>query len=456
MSFRKADSLISMLGIILLAACQAQTAPQSYEDTFIHTHVSVAFTVQWADEFVRQVKAVKPDVVEIHATRVLDPEKMDEKDIQKALIHMRRAKQLSEEHDFNLALTINLAAGWYAREYDNDERFVYRINPDGSRAGRWGKKHLCINSPGVDEVIIPSYHRIAKEIKPWQVWIDESVIGVNMCYCQYCTVLFKQTTGMNPPVNIEEGNTYWDQWVTFHRKAYEQWMVKVDDAVRRGSPDTIVTVNHAYYLEQPQAIPDHIVNLSGDVHAEPLAAGMYARYGATADVPYDLMPGLGSDMWAGIEPKPLAQIKVDIAVITANGGRWNIGEFPTNRKVRADSKDQTAERPVDEYLRLATEGAEFARARQVWTHKTKPVTYGGILLGATTHYSQVIPRYANNRKAWKDFVLDSEGKARFNEPSQSNESKTRIYWPGNRYMVQDVVGAYEALLENHIQFSHHQ
>ena len=138
---------------------------------------------------------------------------------------------------------------------------------------------------------------------------------------------------------------------------------------------------------------------------------MYARYGATADVPYDLMPGLGQDIWAGIDPKPLAQIKEDIAVILANGGRWNIGEFPTNRKVRADSKDQTIERPVDEYLRIAKEGADYARARQKWTHQTQPVTYGGLLVGATTHYSQVIPRYANDKKAFKDFVLTSEGKA---------------------------------------------
>jgi hypothetical protein len=449
MSYRKTTSLIGMLGIVLVAAHQTKSAPQSYEDTFIHTHVSVPFNVQWADEFVRQVKAVKPDVVEVHATQVLDP---DETDVRKKLFHVLYAKKLSEELGFNLSLTINLAATWYAKDYDNDERFVYRINPDGSRAGRWGRKHLCFNSPGVDEVIIPSYYRIAKEVKPWQVWVDESVIGVNLCYCQYCKALFKQSTGMDPPVKAEEDDEYWDQWVTFHRQTYERWMVKVNDAVKRASPETIVTINHAYYLEQPQATPDHIVNLSGDVHSEPLATGMYARYGATADVPYDLMPGLGSDIWAGIEPKPLAQIKEDIAVIIANGGRWNIGEFPTNRKVRADAKDQTAERPVDEYLQLALEGAAYARARQKWTHKTQPVTYGGILLGATTHYSQVIPRYAYNKKAYKDFVLTSDGKAIANKPSQSSESKTRIYWPGNRYMVQDVVGAYEALLENQIQF----
>jgi len=452
MKSRSAISLSGVMGIVLLCASHTHAVPPSYEDTFIHTHVSVGYTAQWADEFVRQVKAVKPDVIEIHATRLLDPKKLSDQEVKKQLFHTLHAKQLSEELEFNLALTINLAATWMAKDYDNDERYVYRVNPDGSRAGRWGKKHLCVNAPAVDEVIIPIYYRIAKEIQPWQIWIDESVIGVNMCYCQYCTALFKQITGMDPPVKTEEDNEYWDQWVTFHRQAYEQWMVKINEAVKRGSPDTIVTFNHAYFIEQPQGIPDHIVNLSGDVHSEPLALGMYARYGATADVPYDLMPGLGQDIWAGIDPKPLAQIKEDIAVILANGGRWNIGEFPTNRKVRADSKDQTKERPVDEYLRLAKEGAVYARARQEWTHKTTPVTDGAVLLGATTHYSQVIHRYASDKRAYKDFVLTSDGEVIPNKPSLSNEANTRIYWPGNRYMVQDVVGAYEALLENQIQF----
>ena len=67
-----------------------------------------------------------------------------------------------------------------------------------------------------------------RRLQPWQIWIDESVIGVNMCYCQYCTALFKQTAGIDPPVNVEADNEYWDQWITFHRQAYEQWMVKVN------------------------------------------------------------------------------------------------------------------------------------------------------------------------------------------------------------------------------------
>lgn len=38
---------------------------------------------------------------------------------------------------------------------------------------------------------------------------------------------------------------------------------------------------------------------------------------------------LSAKTWAGKEPKAIDQVLTEIAVITANGGRWNIGEFPT-------------------------------------------------------------------------------------------------------------------------------
>ena len=133
-------SYIILIGLVLLCSCDLRAAPDSYEDTFIHTHASVAFTVQWEDEFVRQVKAVRPDVIEIHTSFVLNPDTVDDQKVRKSLFHALRAKELADELDFNLSLTINLAASWRANTYDNDERFVFRINPDGSQRGSLGQK----------------------------------------------------------------------------------------------------------------------------------------------------------------------------------------------------------------------------------------------------------------------------------------------------------------------------
>lgn len=434
-------------GLIVSLVGRGHAAPIKYEDTFIHTHVSIPFSKAWADEFIEQVREVRPDVVEVHATRLLDPEV----DIRKQLASSLYAKQLSEQLDFNLALTVSLASTWRP-EYDHDDRFVYRVQADGSRAGRWGRKHLCLNAPAVDEVIIPTYARIAAEVKPWQVWIDENVIGINLCYCPNCTRLFKEQTGMDPPTDPDAPDRVWDAWVDFHRHTFEQWTRKIHDTITSASPETIVTFNHAYFLEQPQATPGYVVNLCADVLADPLAAGLYANYGAAADVPYDIMTGLGDDIWAGIKPKRIAQVKEDIAVILANGGRWNIGEFPTNRTtLRQDWKDKHLERPVDEYVRLARGGAAYARARQAWTHKTRPVPYAGVLLSARTHYSRVIPRYQHDLSAHNDVVLTSDGTPVAD--NKTNESMTRIYWPGNRYVAKEIVGAYEALLEHHVPFN---
>lgn len=59
---------------------------------------------------------------------------------------------------------------------------------------------------------------------------------------------------------------------------------------------------------------------------------VYARYGSRIRMPFDIMPGLSAKSWAGKDPKTIAQVLTEIAVITANGGRWNIGEFPTGRE----------------------------------------------------------------------------------------------------------------------------
>lgn len=420
-------------------------APQAYEDTFIHTHMSQGFSGTWLDDFVNQVKTVQPDVIEFHAARLIES---DDVDVKKVLSGIQLAKEMSEKYAFSLSLIINLACTW-RDSYDKDARFVYRVNHDGTRAGRWGKKHLCVNAPAVDEVIIPSFYRISKAFQPWQVWIDENVIGVNVCYCEDCTRLFKEQHAIEPPMKAEDA--HWDAWIDFHRACFENWMEKVHAAVEEGSPDTIITFNHAYCLEQPQAPPAHIVNLSVDLLNEPLATGLYCRYGAAADVPYDVLTGLGTDVWNGGVPKSVEQIKEDVAVILANGGRWNIGEFPLNRETVNRSNGFVGDRPLEDYVRNAKAGADFARARQQWTHKTKPAAYGGVLHSATTHYSKVIPTYSQHTKNTEDggMVLTSDGTLKENV---RGEAQTRIYWPDNRYVSDSVVGTYKALIENHVQF----
>jgi hypothetical protein len=419
--------------MVFSTACQRETNSNWYPDSFIHTHISIGFDSSWKDDFVEQVRVVKPDVIEFHSTS------------QSSWPEIKLADELSETLGFRLAMTINKAGSWRP-PYDEDPRYVFRKNPDGSRAGRWGRKHLCVNAPAVDEIIIPYYAKAAETFKPDQIWIDENVITINVCYCDYCVKLYKKQTHNAPPV--EPGDLNWPEWVTFHRHNFEEWMRKVYRAVKDESPHTLVTFNHAWFVEQPEEPPEFIENLCADIHHDPLKIGLYARYGAVSGVPYDIMPGLGSDIWGGVEPKTTEQIKEDVAIITANSGRWNIGEFPTNKKSVRKDWNLPDGRPADEYLKLADLGATFARERKQYTHKTQSMPYVAILHSASTHYDKVIPR--ENRPGSKDddeLVLTSDGTYVSNARS---EEKTRIYWPNNKPVPNNIIGAHEALLENHI------
>ena len=411
--------------------CQATDAggdaapdPEWYADSFIHSHMSIGLISSKFPgvEFRRQVSAVRPDAISFHSGH-------------------GTARQISAELAFRHVMNINLAGSW-RRGYEKDKRYVFRVNADGSRTGRMKRgelsKHLCFNSPAVDEIIVPKYVEAAKRFHPPQIWIDENIISVNLCWCPNCRSLFKKECGVRPPGSADD--PHWETWAAFHRACFTRWMKKITDAVRDVDPNTIVTFNHAYFVGQPETPPSFIRNLSADIHHTPLRFGLYARYGAACGVPFDIMPGLGSDTWAGKRPKPLSQVLEDIAIITANGGRWNIGEFPT-----------WGERPVEKYVELARKGAEFARARQTWTHRTESIPYVAILHSASTHYSKVLPHALGRVGKTGGHVLTSDGTFERVTP-KANPGRTRVYWVNNRPVSEDITGAYEALLESHVHF----
>lgn len=411
-----------------------------YSRSWIHSHTSINPPVADLEFVVHQLQEVAPDAVQFHCTG--GPK----------LWEAVRQARLEKFPGLKLVATINAAGTWRDR-YDNDPAFVYRVHPDGRFAGRWERKHLCFNSPGVREHLIPEKYRdLPARLQPDQVWIDENIITVNLCWCENCTRLYREQYHTEPPTQLTADNhAEWTQWTTFHRKSFERWMRDVYDAVNSACPGTPVTFNHAWFVEQPETPPPYLRNLSADIHKDPLELGLYARYGGSGAIPFDLMPGLGDDIWAGVHPKKLARVLNDVASIVAHGGRWNIGEFPTNyTSVRKEPRYRgNGRRPADVYLELARQGAEFARHRQRFCQHTKPVPHVVLLHSASTHYDHVIQN-VNGAGGAGGFGKTSDGTSRQNQPGKLN---SRVYWPNNNPIDDSLVGAYEALLENHVHFN---
>ena len=400
--------------------------PNWYKKSFIHSHMSVGFEKSNIPEFKKQVSTVKPDAIQFHSGH-------------------ENAKVFSKNLGFHRVMTINRAGSW-RREYDKDPKnYIARIDTNGKISGRKHRgvmqKHLCVNSPGVERFIVPEYAKAAKMYRPSQIWIDENIVCVNLCYCQYCLKRFEKEYGLKPPINAVDAN--WEQWTKFHRDCFVDWTRKIATAIKEEDKNIIVTFKHSFFVCQPEPVPEYVTNLSADIHSRPLVLGFYSRYGTTCGVPFDLMPGLCSDTWAGTCPKLLAQIKEDVAIITANGGRWNIGEFPSfdNRKEKTI--------PYKGLHQLALKGVEFARARKQWTFQTTSVPYAAILTSSTTHYSHVIPDLNQSKGKAGDKILTCAGTWETVRP-ESDPGPKRVYWTNNRFAADEIIGTYSALLENHV------
>jgi hypothetical protein len=427
---------------VACASVQPAALAQSYDwyqRSWIHSHVSLSLPPAEVDFIARQIAVASLDAVQFHTNKV---------DLWDAVRKAREHKDL----DFKMVATINAAGTWHAH-YDKDPAYVLRIHPDGSFAGRWDRKHLCFNAPVVRERIIPErYRKLPTRLKPDQIWIDECIITVNLCWCEHCQRLFRKQFDSDPPTKLTADNHgEWMQWTTFHRESFERWMNDVQKAVDAAVPETLVTFNHAWLVEQPETPPPRIKNLSADIHNDHLELGIYARYGGSGSIPFDLMPGLGADRWAGVRPKKLERILNDVALITAHGGRWNVGEYPTN--FTSLSKDPrlrgNGRRPADAYVELARKGADFARSRQPFCQHSKPVPHVALLHAASTHYDHVI-RNVGGRTKGGGYGKTSDGDFRRNEAGRIN---SRVYWPNNNPIDDSVAGAYQALVENHVHFS---
>lgn len=385
-----------------------QKAPSWYIESLINTHHSAGSAVpEWEVQFAR----VRPDAVQFHSRAYA------------------AGKELAAKYNFAFVTTLSRSGHWddvkaivEALSPEEQLLFKWRVNPDGSPAGRTRDgeitKHLCFYSPGIDKYIIPIYKNTTRQYHQAQYWIDHTIVTVNVCYCENCRNNFMAQYGVEPPVNGSQ--PYWDEWLGYHRKGFEIWMEKVCDAVRSEDENTMVTFNGAYFHTQPEPPPPFIKNLSMDVHSDLMSLCLFSRYATTVGLPFDLMPGL-TDTWAGTIPKTALEVRQAAAVITANGGRWNIGEFPMSQELQ----------PAEQMLDLADAGARQVRERTRWIQHTEEVPMVALLQSASTHYARPIPK--------GDYVYNVPG-------------PTRIYWYDNLYAPNEIFGAGAAFLENNIPF----
>lgn len=245
--------------------------PAWYFESFIHSHHSGG---QPAPEWEVQFERVRPDAVQFHGSAY------------------SAGKELAKKYNFAMVTTVNRSGGWddvrsiiEALPEEEQGLFYKRVNPDGSPATRFQREHLCYYSPGIDKYIVPEYQRITDVFRPAQIWIDHTIVTVNLCYCDVCKINFNSQYGTQPPEDAED--PYWDEWVKYHRKGFELWMEKIHNSAKSIDTNTLVTFNHAYFINQPEPPPAYVCNLSADIHSDPMNVCLFARYATTVGLPFE-------------------------------------------------------------------------------------------------------------------------------------------------------------------------
>jgi len=153
--------------------------PEWYRDSFVHTHHSAGgYSPAWDEQF----KAIRPDAVQFHASA------------------HAIGRKLAGRYGFQLVCTVNASGEYghlirYYKTPADRSKFVPRRNADGSPTGRirggrlW--RHLCFNSPAVDEFLIPRFSAATRKFQPSLILIHSTVITLSVLYCDNCRRMFR-------------------------------------------------------------------------------------------------------------------------------------------------------------------------------------------------------------------------------------------------------------------------
>ena len=209
-----------------------------------------------------------------------------------------------------------------------------RSAPDGSEIER----ALCYHSGVSEEYLWPMIREIMAAYRPDGWWFDGSCFTVRLCYCDCCRTRFRTETELAPPTKSTEKG-----WAAYHemqRQIYRELVHDTAALIHKIDPDCLVAVNWAYSLRMPEEPDAGIDYLTGDIGNRVEGLSAEGHWYDGTGLPFDLMTQLnthyaeaavgGTGKRPTFGPKPPVQIQQEMAIVVANGGRFNVWDSPTS------------------------------------------------------------------------------------------------------------------------------
>ena len=377
--------LPSILCLLLLSApCQADNW---YTDSFwlLHEdhHTSGVHEVgRDADleETSRLVGLVKPDMIQIHAKGnpgwTTYPTKIGHTPpkLAKDVLAIWRDVARRDGYHFSAYYNIGRDGEIMKRRPEWNRMF-----PDGSPVDR----ALCYHSGVAEGYLWPMIHEIMMGYQPDGFWFDGSCFTIRQCYCPKCKQRFRNERNMKAPE--KPGDPGWDAYHEMQRQIYREFIAGTCREIHKIDPNCLVSVNWAYSVRMPEKPDPGIAYLTGDIGNRVEGLSCEAHWYDSTDVPFDLMTQVntlqpadgGNEPKMSMRPKPRPQIEQEMAIIIANGGRFNAWDNPTPESGLIPERFEF----------MAEVMTPFLRERQPWCEKSQRVADVSLLHSAAIHYA---------------------------------------------------------------------
>ena len=280
---------------------------------------------------------------------------------------------------------------------------IMTLRPEWNRVQADGKpveRALCYHSGVAEEYLWPMVREVIDGYRPDGFWFDGSCFTIRACYCPKCERRFRRQHLLAPPKTPAERG--WNEYQEMQRRIYREFIRGTTELIHAADPDCLVSVNWAYSIRMPEKPDPGIAYLTGDIGNRVEGLSPEAHWYDSVGLPFDLMTQvntlqaiIGSDgQPSGMRtaPKPRSQIEQEMAVIVANGGRYNAWDTPTPQSGLTPERFEFMGRVVTPFL----------RERQPWCLGFERVPDVSLLHSAAAHYAandKAAPSFnrANNR-----------------------------------------------------------
>jgi len=187
---------------------------------------------------------------------------------------------------------------------------------------------------------------------------------------------FVAATGQAYPKS--DADPVWSDYIAWLLEEGKLLRQKAFDAVHRGNPRTLTSINWSYTYRQPEIPPADVGFLSLDVlpQDQVFEASFIAKNWATLDKPYDIMNSAFLAWWGDWGVKPAETMMQECAAAMANGGRTWIGY-----QIRPEFYVQPA--LMNEYRKTF----EFVKEREELCKEAKIVPYIALLNSSAGHFT---------------------------------------------------------------------